>query len=64
MCPIKLHETYLKFMKLADDDQLKAIAKEARNEVKAALKFAEESPFPAPETAVQDVYTDIVEEGR
>ena len=63
-CPIKLHETYLKFMKLADDDQLKAIAKEARNEVKAALKFAEESPFPAPETAVQDVYTDIVEEGR
>lgn len=62
--PIKLHEVYLKFKKLADEDRLKAIAKEARNEVKAALKFAEESPFPAPETAVQDVYTDIVEEGR
>ena len=51
-------------MKLADDEQLKAISKEARNEVKEALKFAEESPFPAPETAVEDVYTDIVEEGR
>lgn len=63
-CPIKLHEAYLKFMKLADDDQLKAIAKEAKAEVKAALKFAEESPFPQAEKAVEDVYTDIIEEGR
>lgn len=63
-CPIKLHGVYLKFMGLADDDSLKAIEKEARKEVKAALKFAEESPFPAPESAVEDVYSDIVEEGR
>lgn len=63
-CPIKIHGTYLKFMKMADDEQLKAIEKEAKAEVKEALKFAEESPFPAPETAVKDVYTDIVEEGR
>ena len=62
--PIKLHEVYLKFLKLADDEQLKALAKEAKKEVKDALKYAEESPFPAPEEAVQDVYTDIVEEGR
>ena len=63
-CPIKAHEGYLKFMNLADDETLKEIQKEVKKEVKAALKFAEDSPFPAPEKAVEDVYTDIVEEGR
>lgn len=63
-CPIKQHEIYLKFMGIADEEQLKTIAKETKKEVKAALKFAEESPFPAPEKAVEDVYTDIIEEGR
>lgn len=63
-CPIKAHGNYLKFMELADEEKLKEIEKEVKGEVKAALKYAEESPFPAPEKAVEDVYTDIVEEGR
>lgn len=63
-CPIKAHGSYLKFMKLADDEQLKLMESQAKADVKEALKYAEESPFPAPEKAVEDVYTDIVEEGR
>lgn len=63
-CPIKAYESYLKFMKLADEEQLKTLEGEAKANIKAALKFAEESPFPAPEKAVEDVYSDMVEEGR
>ncbi len=63
-CPIKAYEGYLKFMEYTDEATLKELAKKAKKEVKDALKFAEESAFPAPEKAVEDVYTDIVEEGR
>ena len=34
------------------------------DEIEVAIKFAEDSPYPPLESAVQDVYTDIVEEVR
>lgn len=44
--------------------ELDAIDKAAEEEIQEAVKFAAESPFPANESALEDVYTDIVEEGR
>lgn len=62
--PIESFGEYLKFTKLADDEKLKDLAKEARNTIKDALQFAMDSPFPDVEKAVEDVYSDIIEEGR
>ena len=44
--------------------ELQAIDAEIEKELQAAIKFADESPLPALEKAVEDVYTDIVEEVR
>lgn len=44
--------------------ELDAIDKAAEEEIQEAVKFAAESPFPANESALEDVYTDIIEEGR
>lgn len=44
--------------------EVDAVDKAAQDELKEAIKFAEDSPYPAPETGVEDVYDDIVEEVR
>ena len=49
---------------IATENELDEIDKAAAEEMIAAVKFAEESPFPENSVALEDVYTDIVEEGR
>lgn len=62
--PIKKYENYLIENGLADEEKFKEIEAKVKQEVSDALKFAEESPFPEIHSALEDVYTDIVEEGR
>jgi pyruvate dehydrogenase E1 component alpha subunit len=54
--PIKLLLANLKEQNLIDDAQVEAIEKEVRETVERAVKFAEESPEPAPEELYTDVY--------
>ncbi len=49
---------------IATGEELDAIDKAAAEEMAEAVKFAEESPFPENSVALEDVYTDIIEEGR
>lgn len=49
---------------IATEDELNEIDKAAAEEMIEAVKFAEESPFPENSVALEDVYTDIIEEGR
>ena len=44
--------------------EVKAIDDQVKAEVAEAVKFAEDSPYPTPESGVEDVYSDIVEEVR
>ncbi len=62
--PIESYANHLKHFKLADDETLKTLDKEAKKIIKDALQYAMESPYPAVEDAVKDVYSDIIEEGR
>jgi len=41
---------------IATDEQLQALDEEAKAKVQDAVQFAEESPFPAPETVYEHVY--------
>ncbi len=54
--PIKLFTASLKEKKILDDAGLKKIETEVRETVEHAVKFAEESPEPAPEELFKDVY--------
>ena len=62
--PIPRYEEYLKENGVATQEELTAIQEKVKGMVKEAVKFAAESPYPAKETALIDVYTDIVEEAR
>ena len=44
--------------KLASKDELAAIDKRVNNTVQAAVKFAEESPWPDDSEVLKDVYAD------
>jgi pyruvate dehydrogenase E1 component alpha subunit len=54
--PIKLLLANLKEQNLIDDAQVEAIEKEVREVVDHSVKFAEESPEPAPEELYTNVY--------
>ena len=45
-------------------DEIDSLEQQVIDEMDAAIKFAEDSPYPPLESAVEDVYTDIVEEVR
>ena len=62
--PIPRFEEYLKDNGVATDEDLKAVQEKVKGMVKEAVKFAAESSFPVKESALEDVYTDIVEEAR
>lgn len=49
---------------IATNEELDVIDKSAAEEMIEAVKFAEGSPFPENSAALEDVYTDIIEEGR
>jgi pyruvate dehydrogenase E1 component alpha subunit len=56
--PIRILAERIYDLGMANEAQLKAIDDEAKQEVAEAVKFADESPFPAPETLYDDVYTE------
>lgn len=62
--PMKRYEEYLLSNNIATEKELKEIQDDVKVMVAEALEFAENSDFPAIETALTDVYTDIIEEGR
>jgi pyruvate dehydrogenase E1 component alpha subunit len=62
--PIPRFEKYLMKNKLMTTDELKQIEDEVDAEIQEALDFAFASDYPALETSVQDIYSDIVEEAR
>jgi len=62
--PILRLINYMLENNVATEDDIKNINKEIASEIDEAIKFAEESPFPPVEAAVEDIYTDIVEEVR
>ena len=41
-----------------------AVDRRVQEELAEAVRFANESPLPTPESVVQDIYSDIVEEVR
>jgi pyruvate dehydrogenase E1 component alpha subunit len=56
--PITLFEKCLQFEGLLDQPQIEKIEEAAYAEADASAKFAEESPFPPPESILQDIYAE------
>jgi pyruvate dehydrogenase E1 component alpha subunit len=54
--PIHVLERRIRVLGIATEEQLRALDEEAKAEVQDAVRFAEESPFPAPETVDEYVY--------
>jgi len=54
--PITLFQRTLQFEDVLDDATVAKIDEEARAEADAAAKFADDSPFPPPESIMQDIY--------
>ena len=46
---------------ILNEDLIKEIRKDAKAEVKAAIKFSEESPFPEVSAIKEDVYWEVDE---
>lgn len=56
--PIGILERYLMQNGIASEAELDTVEKAIDAEMEAAVKFAEESPFPAPEELFTDIYVD------
>jgi pyruvate dehydrogenase E1 component alpha subunit len=54
--PITVLAHRIQTLGIATDEQLQALDEEAKAKVQDAVQFAEESPFPAPETVYEHVY--------
>ena len=57
--PIKTFKARLIEEKFATEEELKNLEEEARQLVKTAVQFAEDSPFPVPEEAFEDLFCEI-----
>lgn len=62
--PLPRMESYILDNDLLGKEEIEKIDQDIKEEIKVAIKFAEESPLPSLESIVQDVYSDIVEEVR
>ena len=62
--PIPRFTAFLKENNILTDEELAALDRQVQEELAEAVRFAEESPTPAADSVVQDVYSDIVEEVR
>src|SRR5215831_6617677 len=56
--PIRLLANRIYDLGIATEAQLKTIDDQAKQDVNAAVKFADESPFPDPATLYEDVYSE------
>jgi pyruvate dehydrogenase E1 component alpha subunit len=57
--PIKTFKARLIEEKFATEEELKNLQEKARQLVKTAVQFAEDSPFPAPEEAFEDLFYEM-----
>jgi len=62
--PIPKVEKYFTDSGVMTEEEIKKLNDDVDKMVKEAIEFAEKSPFPSLESALKDVYSDIVEEGR
>lgn len=62
--PIKNCERFIKENRILTDKEMEEIKEDVAKSIEEAVKYAADSPFPDVSLAVEDVYTDIVEEGR
>jgi len=62
--PIRLLADRIYELGIANEAQLKAIDEQAKQDVTAAVKFADESPVPDPATLYDDVYTEAPHPGE
>ena len=62
--PIKLFSASLKGEGVLSDSEFQRIETEVKELVARAVKFAEESPLPAPEELYNDVYANPIEPGK
>src|ERR1041385_5845219 len=59
--PLKLFLSTLKEEKIVDDKTLQQMDSEIKEQVEAAVRFAEESPLPAPEELYTDIYANPID---
>ena len=57
-CPIERFKQLLLGKKIIDEDGINAIEKEAADEVRAAVDFAEQAPLPNPDTVTDYVFSE------
>ncbi|HKE60069.1 MAG TPA: pyruvate dehydrogenase (acetyl-transferring) E1 component subunit alpha [Pyrinomonadaceae bacterium] len=62
--PIKLFSATLKEENISDDSELEQIDHEVREEVERAVRFADESPEPAPEELYTEIYANPIDPTR
>jgi pyruvate dehydrogenase E1 component alpha subunit len=62
--PIPRLEKYLMENDIMTEDEIKTLNADVDKMIDDANEFADKSKIPALESALEDVYTDIVEEGR
>ena len=62
--PLKLFSTSLKEEGIMNEEEMKKVDDEVRAEVDHAVRFAEESPLPAPEELFTNVYADPLPENE
>lgn len=61
--PISRAELILREREGLSDEERQEIIDAIRRDIEEAVRFAEAAPLPAPEEALKDIYTDIIEEG-
>ena len=62
--PLPRFIAFLKENEIATDEEIAALDAQAIEKIGEAIRFADESPDPAVESTVEDIYSDIVEEVR
>jgi pyruvate dehydrogenase E1 component alpha subunit len=55
-CPIKLYEASIVRKKLVSQKEVKAMEQDARRRIDEAYEYANKSPFPSGEDALEDVF--------
>jgi pyruvate dehydrogenase E1 component alpha subunit len=61
--PVKLFAASLRESQLIDDSGIESLEKRVKEEVEQAIRFAEESPQPAPEELYTDIYANPIDAG-
>jgi pyruvate dehydrogenase E1 component alpha subunit len=59
-CPVKRHKSYLLTNNILGQAQIEAMEKQAQDEVQEAIRFANESPLPNPDTAGDYVFSEVL----